>query len=176
MVDRVAPMTVEMELVGVRVDMPSNTPVLLLREQDGDRRNLAIMIGGPEAQAIAFALDGVETRRPMTHDLITTLIEDLGAHVDRIVISALRDDIFYADLVLSTGDDTTVVSARPSDAMAIAVRIGTPVYAEEAVLAEVGYVEDESGDDDEDDGRDPDEVVEEFREFIDQVNPEDFAS
>ncbi|MDZ7676390.1 MAG: bifunctional nuclease family protein [Acidimicrobiales bacterium] len=168
-------MTVEMELVGVRVDMPSNTPVLLLREQEGDRRLLAIMIGGPEAQAIAFALDGVETRRPMTHDLITTLIDELGAHIDHIIISALRDDIFYADLVLSTEEDTRVVSARPSDAMAIAVRVGTPVYAEEAVLAEVGYIE-EDEDDDEDDDRNPEEVVEEFREFIDQVNPEDFAS
>ena len=167
-------MTVEMELVGVRVDMPSNTPVLLLREQEGERRLLAIMIGGPEAQAIAFALDGVETRRPMTHDLIATLIEELGAHIDRIVISALRDDIFYADLVLRADDDTHVVSARPSDAMAIAVRVGPPVYAEEAVLAEVGYVEDDDAETDDD--VDPDEVVEEFREFIDQVNPEDFAS
>ena len=167
-------MTVEMELVGVRVDMPTNTPVLLLREQEGERRLLAIMIGGPEAQAIAFALDGVETRRPMTHDLIATLIEELGAHIDRIVISALRDDIFYADLVLRADDDTHVVSARPSDAMAIAVRVGTPVYAEEAVLAEVGYVEDDDAETDDD--VDPDEVVEEFREFIDQVNPEDFAS
>lgn len=168
-------MTVEMELVGVRVDMPSNTPVLLLREQEGERRLLAIMIGGPEAQAIAFALDGVETRRPMTHDLITTLIDDLGAHIDRIVISALRDDIFYADLVLSAAEDTHVVSARPSDAMAIAVRVGTPVYAEEAVLAEVGYVEEDEDDAPAEDV-DADEVVEEFREFIDQVNPEDFAS
>ena len=131
-------MTVELELVGVRVDMPSNTPVLLLREQEGERRLLAIMIGGPEAQAIAFALDGVETRRPMTHDLITTLVDELGAHIDRVVISALRDDIFYADIVLSPGDQPHVVSARPSDAMAIAVRVGTPLYAEEAVLAEVG--------------------------------------
>ena len=168
-------MTVAMELVGVRVDMPSNTPVLLLREQEGERRLLAIMIGGPEAQAIAFALDGVETRRPMTHDLLATLVDELGAHIDRIVISALRDDIFYADLVLSSGDDTRIVSARPSDAMAIAVRVGTPIYAEEAVLAEVGYVEDE-GEDEGDGDRDAEEVVEEFREFIDQVNPEDFAS
>ncbi|WP_436796080.1 bifunctional nuclease family protein [Actinospongicola halichondriae] len=167
-------MTVEMELVGVRVDMPSNTPVLLLQEREGERRLLAIMIGGPEAQAIAFALDNVETRRPMTHDLITTLVDELGAHIERIVISALRDDIFYADLVLRADEDTHVVSARPSDAMAIAVRVGTPVYAEEAVLAEVGYVEEETPADD--DAVDADEVVEEFREFIDQVNPEDFAS
>lgn len=167
-------MTVEMELVGVRVDMPSNTPVLLLQEQEGERRLLAIMIGGPEAQAIAFALDGVETRRPMTHDLITTIIDELGGHIERIVISALRDDIFYADLVLRADDDTHVVSARPSDAMAIAVRVGTPVFAEEAVLAEVGYVEEIEPENDAD--VDADEVVEEFREFIDQVNPEDFAS
>ena len=164
-------MTSEMELVGVRVDMPSNTPVMLLRELDGDRRLLAIMIGGPEAQAIAFALDGVETRRPLTHDLITLLLDELDAHLDRVVISALRDDVYYADLHLHLGDEDHVVSARPSDAMAIAVRAGTPVFADEAVLAEAGYV-DVPEDDDEDD----EDVVEEFREFIDQVNPEDFAS
>jgi uncharacterized protein len=164
-------MTSEMELVGVRVDMPSNTPVMLLRELEGDRRLLAIMIGGPEAQAIAFALDGVETRRPLTHDLITLLLDELDAHLDRIVISALRDDVYYADLHLHVGDEDHVVSARPSDAMAIAVRAGTPVFADEAVLAEAGYV-DVPEDEDEDD----EDVVEEFREFIDQVNPEDFAS
>ena len=170
-------MTVAMELVGVRVDMPSNTPVLLLREQDGERRVLAIMIGGPEAQAIAFALDGVETRRPMTHDLLITMIEELGAQVERITITALRDEVFYADLVLQAHGDTHIVSARPSDAMALAVRIGTPVFAEESVLAAVGYIEVEDDDDsDDDDAPSADEMVEEFREFIDQVNPEDFAS
>jgi uncharacterized protein len=164
-------MTSEMELVGVRVDMPSNTPVMLLRELEGDRRLLAIMIGGPEAQAIAFALDGVETRRPLTHDLITILLDELDARLDRVVISALRDDVYYADLHLHVGDQDHVVSARPSDAMAIAVRVGTPVFADEAVLAEAGYLDvpDEDLDDE-------DDVVEEFREFIDQVNPEDFAS
>jgi uncharacterized protein len=165
-------MTSEMELVGVRVDMPSNTPVMLLRELEGDRRLLAIMIGGPEAQAIAFALDGVETRRPLTHDLIALLLDELGAHLDRIVISALRDDVYYADLHLRAGEQEHVVSARPSDAMAIAVRVGTPVFADEAVLAEAGYLDVPDDEDLEDD----DEVVEEFREFIDQVNPEDFAS
>lgn len=165
-------MTSEMELVGVRVDMPSNTPVMLLRELEGDRRMLAIMIGGPEAQAIAFALDGVETRRPLTHDLITLLLDELDAHLDRIVISALRDDVYYADLHLQAGEQVHVVSARPSDAMAIAVRVGTPVFADEAVLAEAGYLDVPDDEEIEDD----DEVVEEFREFIDQVNPEDFAS
>jgi uncharacterized protein len=166
-------MTSEMELVGVRVDMPSNTPVMLLRELEGDRRLLAIMIGGPEAQAIAFALDGVETRRPLTHDLITLLLDELDAHLDRVVISALRDDVYYADLHLHVGEEDHVVSARPSDALAIAVRVGTPVFAEEAVLAEAGYLD---VPDDDADIDDEDDVVEEFREFIDQVNPEDFAS
>jgi bifunctional DNase/RNase len=164
-------MTSEMELVGVRVDMPSNTPVMLLRELEGECRLLAIMIGGPEAQAIAFALDGVETRRPLTHDLITILLDELDAQLERIVISALRDDVFYADLHLRVGEAEHVVSARPSDAMAIAVRVGTPVFAAESVLAEAGYLDvpdEEIGDED--------DVVEEFREFIDQVNPEDFAS
>lgn len=160
-----------MELVGVRVDMPSNTPVMLLREVAGDRRLLAIMIGGPEAQAIAFALDGVETRRPLTHDLVVLLLEELGAQVERVVISAMRDDVYYADLVLRSGGDTHVVSARPSDAMALAVRIGSPVYADEAVLAEAGYLDVPEDIDDEDD----EDVVEEFKEFIDQVNPEDFG-
>jgi uncharacterized protein len=144
---------------------------MLLREVEGDRRLLAIMIGGPEAQAIAFALDGVETRRPLTHDLIALLLDELDAHLDRIVISALRDDVFYADLHLHLGEQDHVVSARPSDAMAIAVRVGTPVFADEAVLAEAGYV-----DVPEEDLGDEDDVVEEFRSFIDQVNPEDFAS
>lgn len=164
-------MTSEMELVGVRVDMPSNTPVMLLRELEGDRRMLAIMIGGPEAQAIAFALDGVETRRPLTHDLITVLLDELDAHLDRVVISALRDDVYYADLHLRVGEEEHIVSARPSDALAIAVRVGTPVFADEAVMAEAGYLDVPQADDD-----DEDDVVEEFREFIDQVNPEDFAS
>lgn len=164
-------MTVQMELVGVRVDMPSNTPVMVLRELQGDRL-LAISIGGPEAQAIAFALDGVEPRRPLTHDLLVTLLEELGASLRHVVISALRDDIYYADLVLIAGGADRTVSARPSDAMAVAVRVGAPVYVEEAVLAAAGYVD--APDDDEEE--DEEEMVEEFKEFIEHVNPEDFAS
>ena len=161
-----------MELIGIRMDVSANTPAMLLREVEGARRFLKILIGGPEAQAIAFALDGVETRRPMTHDLIGLLLAEVGADLDRIVVSAVRDRIFYADIVLQTGDGTKLVSARPSDAVAIAVRVGAAIQAEEAVLAEAAFVE---VSDDDDDG-DAEEVVEQFREFIDQVNPEDFAS
>ena len=167
-------MAVAMELVGVRVDVPSNAPMMVLREQDGERRLLTIMIGGPEAQAIAFALDGVEVPRPLTHDLITILLDELGTRLERVVISALRDEIYYADLVLERDGETQIVSARPSDAMAIAVRIGTPVFADEAVQAEAGFVDVPVDEDDDDE--DAEDVVEEFREFIDQVNPEDFAS
>lgn len=165
-------MAVQMELVGVRVDVPSNNPIMVLREITGDGRLLAIMIGGPEAQAIAFALDGIETPRPLTHDLIASIIGELGARLDRVVISAMRDDIYYADLVLEIAGRTKLVSARPSDAIAVAVRMGTPVYTEEAVLADAGYL-DVAIDDDEEDEED---VVEEFKEFIEHVNPEDFAS
>ena len=159
---------VEMQVVGVRVELPSNSPMVLLRETDGERRLLPIFIGGPEATAIAFALDEVPTARPMTHDLIKALLEELGANVDRVVITDLSDGTFYAELRLSVSGKEHQVSSRPSDAIALAVRTGTTLYAEEAVLDEAAVpLEDEE---------EQEEVVEKFREFIDNVNPEDFAS
>src|SRR5215207_7000137 len=91
-----------MELVGVRVELPSNAPIVLLRETTGDRRLLPIFIGGPEATAIAFALERVETPRPMTHDLIKALLDDLGARVIRIVVTELRESTFYAEIHLTS--------------------------------------------------------------------------
>ncbi len=88
---------VEMELVGVRVELPSNTPIVLLRELEGDERMLPIFIGGPEATAIALALDEVETPRPMTHDLLKTVLDDLGASLERIVVTALQEGTFFAE-------------------------------------------------------------------------------
>ncbi|MDZ7732427.1 MAG: bifunctional nuclease family protein [Acidimicrobiia bacterium] len=160
----------EMELVGVRVELPSNTPIVLLREREGDRRLLPIFIGGPEATAIALALDEVQTPRPMTHDLMKDVLDELGARADRVVVTALEEGTFYAELHLSAHGDRHVVSSRPSDAVALAVRTGTPIFAEEAVLDEVAYTVNE------DEEEPPEEVVEQFREFIDNVNPEDFAS
>ena len=163
---------VELELLGVRVELPSNTPVMLLQEREGRRRKLSIFIGGPEAAAIAFALDGVEPPRPMTHDLLCSLLEELDSGLERVVITELRDTTFYADLHLTApegGEDPLVVSARPSDAVAVAVRSAAPIFATEELLAEAGYSE-EAAD------VSPDEVVEEFREFIQNVSPEDFAS
>jgi bifunctional DNase/RNase len=160
---------VEMELVGVRFELPSNTPIVLLREKTGERRLLPIFIGGPEATAIALALDKVETPRPMTHDLLKDLLDEVGAHIDRVVVTDLNEGTFYAEIHLSADGKAKQVSSRPSDAVALAVRSGTPIFAEESVLDEVAYTVNE--DDDE-----PEEVVEQFREFIDNVNPEDFAS
>jgi uncharacterized protein len=158
-----------MELVGVRVELPTNTPIVLLRELGGDRRMLPIFIGPPEATAIAFALEKVETPRPMTHDLLKNLLDDLGVTLERIVVTELQDSTFFAELHLDRGGDRLQISSRPSDAIALATRTGSPIFAEEDVLDEVGYaVRDEH--------LPEEEVVEEFRRFIDDVDPEDFAS
>ncbi len=156
-----------MELLGIELERPPNIPCLLLREADGEHRVLPIFIGGPEATAIAFALEEVETPRPMTHDLMKDLLDELGARIERIVVTELRDATFFADIVVSIAGTVHSVSARPSDAVALAVRYGAPVFAEEGVLAEAGRTAGEGV---------PDEIVEQFKEFIDQVDPDDFAS
>jgi len=148
------------------VELPTNSPIVLLREADGAHRVLPIFIGGPEATAIAFALQGVVTQRPMTHDLLRDVLNALGSEVERIVITDLRDATFYAEIHLSLAGTAFTVSCRPSDAIALAARTGTAIYANEAVLDDAGVL---VSDDEEDE-------VERFREFLDGVNPEDFAS
>jgi len=157
-----------MHLVGVRVEMPTNNPIVLLREADGQHRVLPIFIGPVEATAIAFAIQGVTTQRPMTHDLIRDVLVALGVGVERIVITELRDRTFYAAIQMTRDGTTCEVSSRPSDAIALAARLGTPIFADETVLEEAAVaVGDEEEEEDE---------VERFREFLDGVNPEDFAS
>ncbi|MFE5708268.1 bifunctional nuclease family protein, partial [Rhodococcus koreensis] len=126
----------EMHVIGVRVEQPQNQPVLLLRETDGERY-LPIWIGQTEATAIALEQQGVEPARPLTHDLIKNLIEAFGRTLKEVRIVDLREGTFYADLVF---DQNTRVSARPSDSIAIALRIGVPIFAEESVLTEAGLV------------------------------------
>jgi bifunctional DNase/RNase len=161
---------IELELVAVRVELPSNTPVVVLKELAGRQRQLSIFIGNPEATAIAFALEGVDTPRPLTHDLFCDVLDELGVTLERVVITELRDTTYFADLHLKSPNGVVHVSSRPSDAIALAVRTGCPIFAEEDVLDEAGFVEEA------DDDVDPDEVVEEFRQFIDNVSPDDFAS
>ncbi len=112
-----------MELVGIELERPPNIPCLVLREADGEGRILPIFIGGPEATAIAFALEQVETPRPMTHDLMKDLLDELGAQVERVVVTELREATFFAELVLRVGNDVHTVSAPPSDAVALAVSL-----------------------------------------------------
>ncbi|QXC61986.1 bifunctional nuclease family protein [Aquihabitans sp. G128] len=161
----------EMELVGVRVEMPSSSPIALLREVGGARRVLPIFIGAPEATAIAFALEEVVTPRPMTHDLFREVLDDLGVSLEKITVTELKEGVFHAELELNGRDGVHTISSRPSDAIALAARTGSPIYANEDVLAEAGYLEDDEPEEE----AQQEEVVEEFRSFIDSVNPEDFA-
>lgn len=166
---------VEMELVGVRVEMPSSTPIALLREVGGTGRVLPIFIGAPEATAIAFALEEVVVPRPMTHDLFREVLDDLGVSLEKITVTELRDGVFHAELELNGRDGIHTISSRPSDAIALAARTGSPIFAAEGVLAEAGYLE-EAVAEGEVDPVEREEVVEQFREFIDSINPEDFGS
>lgn len=156
---------VAMEVVGVRVELPSNQPIVLLKEKEG-QRHLPIWIGGSEATAIATALEGVNPPRPLTHDLMRSVIDAVGALAVRVVITEMRDSVFYADLSLDISGKEVHVSARPSDAIALAVRTGTPVMALPGVLDDAGVVFEEEGSEE-------DEVAR-FREFLEEATVEDF--
>jgi bifunctional DNase/RNase len=152
----------ELTVVGVRVELPSNQPIVLLKESAGDRY-LPIWIGAVEATAIAFAQQGIVPARPLTHDLLKDVLQAVGADLDAVMITELRDGVYYADLRFGDG---TSVSARPSDAIALAIRAGTVIYAEESVLDAAGItIPDEQ-----------ESEVERFREFLDQISPEDFET
>ena len=162
-------MVIPVELVGVRVEVPANTPMLLLREQEGRHRLLPIYIGSPEASAIHYALEGLEPPRPFTHDLFLTAVEELGGSLDKIVVTEMRDRTFFAELHLTTATGDKVLSARPSDAVALAVRCGAPLFAGDELLDEHGQ---ESPDEPEEDAA---EIIDEFKDFLDNVDPEDFG-
>jgi len=157
---------VPMELVGIRIELPSNVPILLLRERDGSRF-LPIWIGPNEATAIALALQGAEPQRPMTHDLLKLVVESLNAEVVRVDVTELVSGTFFANLVLSSDGSETVISARPSDAVAVAARTAAPLFADRALLDEAGVEIEEDGQEDE---------IERFREFLEDITPEDFGS
>ena len=150
----------EVDVMGVRVEMSSNQPIVLLREAMGERY-LPIWIGAVEATAIAFAQQGVVPPRPLTHDLLKDVIEATGNEVAEVRITEMRDSIFYATLVLSSGVE---VSARPSDSIALALRTGSRIVCAEQLLDEAGIVVPDEQEDE----------VEKFREFLDHVSPEDF--
>jgi bifunctional DNase/RNase len=151
----------ELDVVGVRVELPSNSPIVLLRERDGDRY-LPIWVGGPEASAIAVAQQGVVPDRPLTHDLFKDVIAKLGRRLEEVRIIAIRDGVFHAELAFDGG---LVVDSRSSDAIALALRVGCRIVGADEVL-EAGGVSVPDEDEDE---------VEKFREFLDQISPDDFG-
>lgn len=152
-----------LEVVGVRVEVPSNQPIVLLREQGGERF-LPIWIGAVEATAIAFASGGVQPPRPLTHDLFRDVIIGLGATLTAVELTEIKDGVFYAELLLTSTNGEQRISARPSDAIALAVRTESPIFASDELLAEAGIEIAEQAEDE----------VEKFREFLDQVSPDDF--
>ncbi|MDX6227144.1 MAG: uncharacterized protein QOI76_534 [Frankiales bacterium] len=152
----------ELSVVGVRVELPANQPIVLLKEATGERY-LPIWIGAVEATAIAFAQQGIVPPRPLTHDLMRDVVAALGVELTAVHITELREGVFFAELLFSNG---VRVSARPSDAIALAVRSDVTILADEAVLDEAGIViadEQES-------------EVERFREFLDNISPDDFQT
>ena len=148
------------EVMGVRVEMPSNQPIVLLKELDGPRY-LPIWLGAAEATAIAFAQQEVLPPRPLTHDLFKDVLMQLGAKLNNVYLTELKDGVFYAQLNFEEGP---AISARPSDAIALALRIGAPILASEDLLNEAGIEIPDQAEDE----------VERFKEFLDQINPEDF--
>ena len=156
-----------MEVVGVRVEMPSNQPIVLLKEIDGSRF-VPLWVGAAEATAIAFAQQGVEPPRPLTHDLMNNLLDLLDATLTAVHLTEIKDGIFFATMLVrdSSGGQLTI-SARPSDAIALAVRSHSNILATQELLDEVG-IQIPQGDGE-------NQEVEKFREFLDQINPEDFV-
>jgi uncharacterized protein len=161
---------IAMELVGVRLEQPANTPVVMLREIDGRHRVLPIYIGSPEAAAIHYAIEGIVPPRPLTHDLVRTLIGELGAELRSVVVTAIEDHTFFAELHLMAGEVEHVVSSRPSDAIAIAIRTGSPIFASASVLDAAGTEEQVA-----EPAGESDQILAEFSDFIDNVSPDDFA-
>ena len=152
----------ELQVVGVRVELPTNQPIVLLREVEGERY-LPIWIGAVEATAIAFAQQGVVPPRPLTHDLLKEVLDATGNTLNEVQITEMRDGVFYAILVISDGIE---VSARPSDSIALALRTGSRIVCSEDVLEEAGLTVPD----------DQEEEVEKFREFLDNITAEDFEA
>ena len=156
-----------MSIYGVSFDMVGKQPIVLLKTEEGNRF-LPIWIGHPEAAAILMKLQGQETPRPMTHDLFVSLIGQVEAECESVTVTELRDNTFYAQINLLVNGESVEIDSRPSDALALAVRTDAPIYAADEVI-------EESAIEFEHEVEDTEEVVEKFKDFLDNVSPEDFA-
>ena len=158
----------EMVIYGVSFDMVGKQPIVLLKTVEGNRF-LPIWIGHPEAASILMKLQGANTPRPMTHDLLCDMLGELEVRCTQVAVTELRENTFFASITLSVNGRELEIDSRPSDAIALAVRSGAPIYAAEEVIAESAIEFEQNEEESED-------VVEQFKEFLDQVSPEDFAA
>jgi uncharacterized protein len=162
---------IEMTVAGVRIEFPSNSPIVLLREADGERF-LPIWIGQSEAQAIAIGQQRLATPRPMTHDLLKNILEEMSVQVTSITITELRDGVFHAVIGLQRNGSSYEISSRPSDAIALAVRLDCKIFANEDVLEEASILIPPDGEGEQEEEKE--KQVQEFREFLENVTPDDF--
>jgi bifunctional DNase/RNase len=158
----------QMQIYGVSFDMVGKQPIVLLKTVEGNRF-LPIWIGHPEAAAILMKIQGASTPRPMTHDLLSEMLEHLDATCEKVSVTELRDNTFYASITLRVNGSSVEIDSRPSDAIALAVRTQAPIFAADDVIEESSIEFEHEVEDNE-------EVVEKFKDFLDQVTPEDFAS
>ena len=158
----------EMHIYGVSFDIVGKQPIVLLKTADGNKF-LPIWIGHSEAAAILMKLQGASTPRPMTHDLVTDMLSQLEARVIRITVTELRDSTFYASITIQQDGSELEVDSRPSDAIALAVRAEAPIFADDRGIEEsaIEFAEGEEVNEE--------EIVDEFRKFLDQVTPDEFA-
>lgn len=162
-------MWVEMKVRGLALDPLSNMPIIILRDEE-EKRSLPIWVGIFEANAIALELEKIATPRPMTHDLIKNIIESLEAKVAKIMVNDLRENTFFAEIHLKVGESEITVDSRPSDAIALALRVGAPIFVEEEVVRKAKSVEVAK---DAEIGRADD--PEKLKEWLENLKPEDFG-
>ncbi len=160
---------IEMELIGVRVEFPGPAPIVLLRENNDRGLLLPIFIGSAEANSIDLVLRDQKPPRPLTHDLFQNTLDELDVTLTRVVVTEIKDKTFFAELHLSTPSGGKTISTRPSDAIALAMRMQSPIFVEDEVLDQAGY---QLRDDDNEEAEE--DVLAEFRDFLEEVSPDDF--
>ncbi len=158
----------EMVIYGVSFDMVGKQPIVLLKTVQGNKF-LPIWIGHAEAAAILMKLQGTDSPRPLTHDLMTDILSELNSSIARITVTDLRDNTFFALITLRSNGNEIEIDSRPSDAIALAVRSNAPIFASDELITESAIEFDDEPDD-------PEDMVSKFKEFLDQVSPDDFAT
>jgi bifunctional DNase/RNase len=165
---------IEVNIQAVRIDIGSNTPVVLLQEVEGKNRSLPIFIGEMEASAINLMVNEVESPRPLTHDLFKIMLESLNSSLTYVEITELRDKIYFAEIhILNAQKDEIKISARPSDAIALGLKAGVPIYVSDELM-EIEGIEINLLYESEENEKDSEELIEDFTDFLDQVKPDDF--